>query len=70
MPVLAGKLTARRQGKTLQRAISHRIMELDDDIITLKERRELGYISTKEVTQINRLIKLFEATIKELQAAL
>lgn len=63
-------LKARRQGKTLQAAISRRILELDDDIRTLKERRQWAWLSTKEVLQLNRLIKLLEETIEELQAAL
>lgn len=54
----------------LHMAISKRIMELDDDVETLKERREFGWVSPREVTQINRLIKLFNETIKELQAQL
>lgn len=50
--------------------ITRRIMELDDDVQTLRERREWGFVSVAEARQYTRLIKLFEETIKVLQEAL
>lgn len=50
--------------------ITRRILELDDDIMTLKIRRDSGYISPAESQQLTRLIKLFERTVKILHEAM
>lgn len=60
-------LEPRRHGKTLKSAISARILELDGDISSLKERREWAWLPAAEIRQYSRLIKLFEETITELQ---
>lgn len=67
MPVLTQDLKARKQGTTLKAQVTHRILEIDGDITTLKERREWAWLPTKEITAINKLIKLLEASIKELE---
>lgn len=58
------------QTSKLHNAVSKRIMELDDDVRALKERREWAWLPAAEIRQYSRLIKLFEETIKELSEAL
>lgn len=80
MPVIARKLklgkvepTGRTEAGSvaqLNHAISKRIMELDDDVRALRERREWAWLPAAEIRQYSRLIKLLEATIAELQGAL
>lgn len=74
MPVIAGEIATAAQPAadkaTLQKAVTHRIFELDGDVEKLKDRREWAWLSTKEVTAINRLIKVLEASIKELHKQL
>lgn len=70
MPVVATEIAKAPTDRQLRKAIKHRILELDDDVTELKIQRERGDMHPRVAAQISRLIKLLNATIEELQAAL